>query len=173
MLWIGVFLGLLDRVLGFIFPMMRIVTQNDDRLSLYFGGYTNWGFIMYWGTQFLLWYMMKYIYINVQKFELKYNRTESIILKYIRVIYFITCFGLLLIPLVGYAGTMFRLVRNYYVLVYFAWAFYIKKYGNINDKVLFGISFFAFPIFMYAIESFDVHFFVMKIFDNNWILNSL
>lgn len=172
-LWIGLVLGITDRAIGFVFPMVQFVTQNDDRLPLYFKGYTKFGFLLYWCTQFILWYMMKYIYSRVLKYETNRGATKTLALKYIKVIYIITCFGLLLMPLVGYAGTIFRIVRNYFVLVYFAWAFFINYYGNNNDKIIYRTLFIAFPVFMYAIESSDTHFFVMKMLDNNWLLNSL
>lgn len=168
----GILLGIVDRIVGFIYPLMQFVTNNDDRLSLYFGGYTKLGFILYWITQILLWYMMKYIVEKVEIANKHNDITETRIIKYLKLIYIVTCFGLLLMPLVGYAGTMFRLVRNYYVLVYAAWAYYLKYYGTIKEKYVLGAGFMLFPIFMYAIESFDVHFYVINILNNNRIINN-
>lgn len=168
----GILLGIADRIVGFVYPLMQFVTNNDDRLSLYFGGYTKLGFILYWATQILLWCMMKYIVQKVEIASMRNGIAETRIIKYLKLIYTVTCFGLLLMPLVGYAGTMFRLVRNYYVLVYAAWAFYLKHYGTTKEKIMYGGVFILFPIFMYAIESFDVHFYVINMLKNNWIINN-
>ena len=169
---LGLTLGIADRI-GLFIPKLVFGITNDPRMTLYFNSYTRLGFLLYWTIQILLTgiVFISCKLINDKGIKFKNHKKTVLLEEYSKVIFVICCYGLLLMPIVGYSGTVFRLIRNYYIIVYALWGYTINMYFKQRSRWILKLITLLFPILMFCLESDAVKENVRLLFANNWLIS--
>ena len=139
----------------------------DERASIYLESTTSFGFLLYWFVQIILfgliWYACKHL-----------NNSDNRSSLFAKIVLYIVCYSFVFMPIVSKSGLLFRIVRNYIVLVYFCWFSYVKRAKNtfLPKLLLLSIPLCLSAIMLLTMNDSVTWNNISNLFSENWILGA-